>query len=181
METFPALQAFCAGISVVAGESPHKGQWHGALMFSLTWNNNWANNGDAGDLRRHRANYDVSVIFPRSLEATCLGVVVIASFYLILISTVIIGVVLCSVFIIHAIPRTLGVIYMYTDTENWTNVNISKDVEYPWQSFVILCCLKTLLYLCYVRHLLPMFTSMLRKLGHLKYIESEWRIYTSVN
>ena len=24
-----------------------------------TWNNRWANNGDAGDLRRHRAHYDV--------------------------------------------------------------------------------------------------------------------------
>ena len=44
--------------------SPHKGQWHGALMFSLicAWNNSWANNGDAGDLRRHRAHFDVIVM-----------------------------------------------------------------------------------------------------------------------
>ena len=41
-----------------------KGQWHGALMFSLTcaWTNGWANNRDAGDLRRHCACYDVMVI-----------------------------------------------------------------------------------------------------------------------
>ena len=40
--------------------SLHKGQWHGALMFSLicAWNS-WVNNREAGDLRRHRAHYDV--------------------------------------------------------------------------------------------------------------------------
>ena len=34
--------------------SPHKGQWHGALLFSLiyVWTNGWVNNRDAGDLRR---------------------------------------------------------------------------------------------------------------------------------
>ena len=41
--------------------SPHKGQWHEALMFSLicAWTNSWVNNRDAGDLRRNRAHYDV--------------------------------------------------------------------------------------------------------------------------
>ena len=44
--------------------SPHKGQWRGALMFSLNcaWTNGWANNRDAGDLRRHRAHYDVTIM-----------------------------------------------------------------------------------------------------------------------
>ena len=34
--------------------SPHKGQWRGALMFSLigAWINGWANNREAGYLRR---------------------------------------------------------------------------------------------------------------------------------
>ena len=43
--------------------SPYKGQWRGALMFSLmyAWTDSWENNGDAGDLRRHRAHYDVIV------------------------------------------------------------------------------------------------------------------------
>ena len=45
--------------------SPHKGQWRRALMFSLicAWKKNgWVNNREAGDLRRHRAHYDVIVM-----------------------------------------------------------------------------------------------------------------------
>ena len=50
--------------SVLLANSPHKGQWHGALMFSLicAWTNGWVNNRDAGDLRRHCAHYDVTVM-----------------------------------------------------------------------------------------------------------------------
>ena len=42
----------------------HKGQWHGAMIFSLmcAWINGWVNNREAGDLRRHRAHYDVIVM-----------------------------------------------------------------------------------------------------------------------
>ena len=45
--------------------SPHKGPWRGALMFSLTcaWINDWVNNREAGDLRRHRGHYDVNVMW----------------------------------------------------------------------------------------------------------------------
>ena len=44
--------------------SPHEGQWHEALLFSLTcaWTNGWVNNRVAGDLTRHSAHYDVIVI-----------------------------------------------------------------------------------------------------------------------
>ena len=44
--------------------SPHKGQWRGALMFSLicVWINDWVNNREAGDLRRYRIYYDVTVM-----------------------------------------------------------------------------------------------------------------------
>ena len=44
--------------------SPHKGQWRGALMFSLicVWINDWVNNREADDLRRHRGHYDVNVM-----------------------------------------------------------------------------------------------------------------------
>ena len=44
--------------------SPHKGQWRGALMFSLicVWINGWVNNREAGDLRRYRAHYDITVM-----------------------------------------------------------------------------------------------------------------------
>ena len=42
----------------------HKGQWRGTSMFSLicAWISGWSNNGDAGDLRRHRAHYVVTVM-----------------------------------------------------------------------------------------------------------------------
>ena len=37
-------------------DSPHRSQWRGPLMFSLicAWTKGWANNRDAGDLRRRR-------------------------------------------------------------------------------------------------------------------------------
>ena len=37
----------------------------GSLMFSLmyTWINDWVNNREAGDLRRHRGHYDVIVMY----------------------------------------------------------------------------------------------------------------------
>ena len=42
--------------------SPDKGQWHRALMFSFICakTNGWINNRDAGDLRRHRSHYYVT-------------------------------------------------------------------------------------------------------------------------
>ena len=62
--TFSALLAICAGNSRSPMNSPHKGQWRGALMFSLicVLINDWVNNREAGDLRRYRAHYDVTVM-----------------------------------------------------------------------------------------------------------------------
>ena len=61
METFSALLALCPGNSPV---TLTKGRWRGALMFSFicAWINGWVNNREAGDLRRHRAHYDVIVM-----------------------------------------------------------------------------------------------------------------------
>ena len=63
METFSALLAFVRVLHWLPVNSPNKGQWHGALMFSLIWAwiNGCVNNREAGDLRRHRAQYDVLV------------------------------------------------------------------------------------------------------------------------
>ena len=57
---FPRYWPFVRGINRSPVNSPHKGQWRGALMSSLicTWINDWVNNRQAGDLRRHRAHYD---------------------------------------------------------------------------------------------------------------------------
>ena len=51
METFSALLAIYAGNSPVPVNSLHKGQWCGALMFSLitAWMNGWVNTREAGD------------------------------------------------------------------------------------------------------------------------------------
>ena len=61
---FPRSWPFVQGIHRSPVNSPHKGQWRGALMFSLICDriNGWVNNGEAGDLRRHRAHYDVIVM-----------------------------------------------------------------------------------------------------------------------
>ena len=67
---FPRNWPFAREIHWSPVNSPHKGQWRGALMFSLicAWINDWVNNGEAGDLRRHRTHYDVI-----ALAATSLG------------------------------------------------------------------------------------------------------------
>ena len=56
MESFSSLLATYTG-------NPHKGQWRGALVFSLicAWINRWVNI-EAGNLRRYHANRDVIVL-----------------------------------------------------------------------------------------------------------------------
>ena len=58
------LKHFPRNWSFVPVNSPHKGQWRGFLLFSLmcAWINGWINNREAGDLRRHRAHYDATVM-----------------------------------------------------------------------------------------------------------------------
>ena len=89
MKTFSALLLFVRGIHRSPVNSHHKGQWRGGLMFSLIyawihkgqWRgalmfslicagiNGWVNNREAGNLRRHRAHYDVMVMRFRRLAA----------------------------------------------------------------------------------------------------------------
>ena len=61
---FPRYWPFVWGIHRSPVNSPAQNQWHGALMLSLicAWINGWANNGEAGNMRRHRDHYDVIVI-----------------------------------------------------------------------------------------------------------------------
>ena len=58
------MEVLSAVLAICAGNSPHKTQWRGALMFSLicAWINGWVNTRGAGDLRRNRAHYDVTVM-----------------------------------------------------------------------------------------------------------------------
>ena len=61
---FPRYWPFVRGLHRSPVNSPHKGQWRGTLMFSLifAWINGWVNNREAGDLRRHRAHDDVTLM-----------------------------------------------------------------------------------------------------------------------
>ena len=61
---FPRYWPFVQGIRWSPLNFPHKGQWRGALMFSLFCArlNGWANNREAGDMRRYRAHDDVIVM-----------------------------------------------------------------------------------------------------------------------
>ena len=65
---FPRYWPFVWGNRRSPVHSPHKGQWRRVLVFYLicAWTNSWSNTGDAGDLRRHRANHDVTVMLLES-------------------------------------------------------------------------------------------------------------------
>ena len=61
---FPRYWPFVRGSHRPPVNSPHNGQGRGALTFSLicAWTNDWVNNREAGDLRRHRDHYDVTAM-----------------------------------------------------------------------------------------------------------------------
>ena len=72
---FPRNWPFVRGIHRSPVNSPHKGQWRGALMFSLicVWISGWVNNREAGDFRRYCTHYGVIVMvcrFPIFLLST---------------------------------------------------------------------------------------------------------------
>ena len=61
---FPRYWPFVREIHRSPVNFPHKGQWRGALMFSLmyAWINDCVNNREAGDLRLQHGHYDVIVM-----------------------------------------------------------------------------------------------------------------------
>ena len=61
---FPGYWPFVRGIHRSPVNSPHNGQWRGALIFFLinAWINNWVNDREAANLRCHRAHYDATVM-----------------------------------------------------------------------------------------------------------------------
>ena len=70
-----ALLVLCAGNSPVPGEFPTQRPVTRSLdvFFDLRLNNGWVNNGEAGDLRRYRAHYDVTVMSTQKLSLYILG------------------------------------------------------------------------------------------------------------
>ena len=61
---FPRYWPFMRGIHRSPVNSPHKGQWRRALMFTLIciWINGCVNNREAGDLRRYCAHHGVTEV-----------------------------------------------------------------------------------------------------------------------
>ena len=61
---FARYWPFVLGIHLSPVNSPHKGQWRGALMFSFICAgiNGWVNNDKADDLRRRHVHYYVTVM-----------------------------------------------------------------------------------------------------------------------
>ena len=76
METLPALLAICAGKSPVTGEFPT--QRPVTRMFSLicVWINDSVNNREAGDLRRYRVHYDVTVMHRGRVTHICIETII---------------------------------------------------------------------------------------------------------
>ena len=64
METFSALLALCEGNPTVTGEFPSQRPVTRSfeVFFDLRLNKRLSNNREAGDLRRHRAHYDIVII-----------------------------------------------------------------------------------------------------------------------
>ena len=64
METLSASLAFCAGNSPVTSEFPSQRPVTRSFDVSLicAWTDDWVNNRNASDLRRHRAHYGVTVM-----------------------------------------------------------------------------------------------------------------------
>ena len=64
METFSVLLAICAGNSPVPGEFPEQRPvtWSFDVSLICARINVWVNNGEAGDLRRYHAHYDIMVM-----------------------------------------------------------------------------------------------------------------------
>ena len=72
METFSVLLALCAENSPVTSEFPSQRPVTQSfdVFFDLRLNKRWVNNREAGDLIRHHAHYDVTVMLQYSLVNT---------------------------------------------------------------------------------------------------------------
>ena len=122
-----ALLSLCAGIHRWPVSSPHKGQWRAALIFSLicTRINGWMNNGEAGDLRRHRAHYDVVIM----LLLICICMLEAISIFHTTVTTWFnpLKVVILSVWIISALVGSCNQNAKYFSQENIINIIVSYN------------------------------------------------------
>ena len=67
---FPRYWPFEGWVPRSPANSPHKGQWRGALMFSLicAWISGWVNNREADDLKIHRDRCGVTLMYSKLMS-----------------------------------------------------------------------------------------------------------------
>ena len=70
METFPALLTISAGNSAVTGEFPSQRPVTRSFGVLFYLNGRVNNHRETGDLRRHRAHYDATVVCDE-IDITC--------------------------------------------------------------------------------------------------------------
>ena len=88
---FPRCWPSVRGIPRSPVNSPHKGHWREALMFSLicAWINGWVDNCEAGDLRHHGTHNDVTVMMsypmltrvPAFIGHSCILLAIVLKFF----------------------------------------------------------------------------------------------------
>ena len=122
---FPRYWQFVRGIHRSPVNSPHKGQWRGALMFSFicVWINGWVNDREAGDLRCYRAHYDVIVM----MQSAFVGLYY--QFWLV----------------------AMCVIYLSISTIN-KFINTAKIDEIPYFTKLLECRCMLVIYVCWFYH-----------------------------
>ena len=114
---FPRYWPFVTGIHRSPVDSPHKGQWHEALLFSLNcaWTNGWANNQDAGDLRRNCAHIDVTVMkYAQGVVVLCFVLVCISCSWI-------------HVIDLHLFSMDLAAVYGYEALHIFFNIPFEKE------------------------------------------------------
>ena len=145
METFPRYWPFLWGIHRWPVDSPHKGQWRGALMLSLicSLNKRLSKQSWGWCLRRHRAHYDV-IVMPQSFcyIDQCIEV----------------GLVCWSIyesFNLHVFKRKLKI------TRNWFDENDMKaNISNIWSFQIPLVLLAMYKFLCMTLYRFFLFTPL---------------------
>ena len=134
MEAFPRYWPFAREIHRPSVNFQHKGQWRGALMFSLicAWINGWVNNREAGGGRRHIAHHDVSVIKRKKVDLNYRhwsSEVSFSTSYIYSIAWHICG--KQNNGKVEKIPQTIWWLQVFKKSRNITSCNIEESVSYP--------------------------------------------------
>ena len=79
------LHGSCMGVCIWKNKFMMTSSNGNIFRISLIWTNGWVNNREAGDLRRHRAHYDITEMLPLKM-CCCLYPVKINPWYLTLIN-----------------------------------------------------------------------------------------------